>query len=210
VTQPDKRNPFHALKKQSFDLATYELDRGWEHARVRYALGRLGLGSYRKRLEKKARDLQGTDYLTFALLDEEFPTFPIRLTANRMATTEKKEGGEKKIVPAEPLHRNPKAFHPEWFKNFLALPFSKLYEEAFGSLGQVTQLKPIGMVFPRRGFPQGLVIHNGDVHDFLSPQSSCHLYVGGGKKPMTLVVQSFQSMLDCIHKVQKWRAPGQE
>lgn len=210
MSEPDKRNPFHALKNQSQEVIDAELDRQWEHARVRYALGRVGLGSFKKRLLRRATDLQGEPYLTFALFEEEFPTFPILLSANRMATKQVRKEGEIKTVKAEPLHQNPQAFHPVWFKQFLALPFTKLYEERFGEAGEVIQLKPVGMVFPRRGFAQGLVIHNGDVHDFVSPQSSCHLYLGGGKKPMNLVVQSFESLLDCIHKTQRWRAPGQE
>ncbi len=208
--EPDKTNPFAVLKSQSPDAIQAEMDRRWEHARVRYTLTRLGLAKYNSQMSRKVSDRPEEAYLTFELFDEFFPSFPMILSTDRLSTVEVQKTGSKELdetakVDAPPLHQNLKAVHPRWFKSFLALPFIPPYEEIFNKRGSGTKLRPVGLVFPRKGFPQGLVVHNGDVYDFVSQKSGCHYYLGGGKKPMNLVVQSYQSLLDQIRRVKHWK-----
>jgi len=221
MKDPEKTNPFHVLKNQSPEAVRVDLDRRWLHARVRYTISRLGLGSFKRRLMRKAAELQDEAFLNFKLFDEEFPTFPVLLGCTRLSVDHpklrRKKGEEEDpvdlkgvIAPGKQLHRDPRAFHPEWFKNFMRLPFMYWYQDLYEEWGGVDNPKPVGLVFPRKGFAQGLVVHNGGLDNFVGPNGSCHVYVGGGKKPMTLVVQPFQSMLDHVKKVQQWRPPTKD
>lgn len=109
--------------------------------------------------------------------------------------------GYTRLPGRPPLHRDPNAIHPLWLKAFLNLPFVEIYNERY-ELADKT--RPFGLVFPRKGFGNGLVIHNGDVELFVPPVSCCHLFRGGKRHAMTLVVQPYITLIDCIREDIAW------
>jgi|TARA_R110000824_G_scaffold82768_15_gene207528 hypothetical protein len=178
-------HPLSPLAVPDYDDSAVRIEK-WESARVEYAIKRLKLGRH------ALRELQAvapSGRISFDDFNNRFPTFPMLLSASSL--------------PGEtPMHRNPKGIHPMWFKSFKGLPFISFYEEelerykaeVFGN----DESRVLGMVFPRKGFAHGLVVHNGDWQTYLPQNSGCHLYQGGKVKSMTLVVQPFSGLLDHV------------
>jgi len=189
-------NPFHALKKQSVEAWKADTENKFESSHVHHTFQRLKLDVEERALRKELKE-QDLELLTFRAFNSRFPTFPIALSCSRnMAYTDRKGN----VVAARgPLHTLAEAVHPQWFKKFMSLPFMYAYREIWDSMVTERAFRPLGMVFPRKGFQQGLIVHNGDVEKFVPAGSSCHLYVGGGDKKMSLVVQPFTGLLDHIH-----------
>ena len=180
----NNKHPLSPLSVPDYDDSTVQIEK-WESARVEYTIKRLKLGSH---VLKELHSQVPGGKLSFADFNNRFPTFPMLLAASSLH-------GEK------PLHRHPKGIHPMWFKSFTGLPFIRFYEEElerhksdiFGDESRV-----LGMVFPRKGFAHGLIIHNGEWQTYLPKNSGCHLYQGGKIKSMTLLVQPFTALLDHV------------
>ena len=165
----------------------------WETARVTATVARLKLDP---RIVHQLRHTGSTE-MTFGDFNDRFPNFPVILTGSSLPG-----------VPA--LHRHAGAVHPMWFKSFRNLPFIKFYEdelqrygaEAFDAAG-----RPLGMVFPRKGFRDGLIVHNGDWQTFSSCNSSCHLFRGKNCSS-TLLVQPYAAFLDHVRDEISWVSTG--
>jgi hypothetical protein len=181
-------NPFHILKSRSKEDWQSDAETAYEHTMVKRALALLKLTAESKAMSARTRNVAGRSNLKFADFNSMVPNFPVTLGCSKMFDLE------------APLHRNEKAIHPFWFKTFMHLPFIPYYEEFWDSLGLDTKLKPVAMAFPRKGFRYGLIVHNGDLEKFVAPNSSCHLYLGGGRKPQTLIVQPFDGFLEYLVK----------
>ena len=182
-------NPFNMLNSGGGKEAIRQMQAlAWESRVVKHTLQRVGAAHYRKRMERQAKEETGETHITFAMFNERFPTFPVLLGGDAMV-------GEK------PLHTRADCIHPVWFKTFMKLPFVESYEELYDALLPETKIRPVvAMVFRRKGFAQGLVIHNGCVDDFVPPNGSCHVHVGGKKKPVTLVVQPYDAFIKHIYR----------
>lgn len=185
-------NPLNPLlgKIERYEQADSQLKQ-WESARVEWTLRRLKLEAQRKELFATA---VGGQY-TFAEFHRLVPGFPLVLFAEALRDE-------------RPIHRDPRTIHPMWFKAFRGLPFVQRYEERFEELYPSLQGSPLGMIFPRKGFAQGLVLHNGDWEQFVAPCSSCHIFKGGKKRKMTLLVQPYSGLVDHIRDGLGWVAGG--
>jgi|TARA_R110000751_G_scaffold47597_13_gene106518 hypothetical protein len=159
----------------------------WESSRVEWTMRRLKLGDERKQMMHESGYAGNYTYEAFI---RTVPSFPMDIVA---------EPRRDEL----PLHRDAKAVHPMWFKSFRSLSFVSVYEERFGESSR--EERPFGMVFPRKGFLQGLILHNGDWDLFIPPQSSCHLFKGGKKRSMNLIVQPYQGFIDHVYKGLSWR-----
>jgi hypothetical protein len=155
----------------------------WEHARVEFILKHLGLVQHKKAFKNFVREKKNDGLFTCELFLAAFPAFPLLLGTSTLPMIH------------EPLHRCEKAFHPEWFRNFMKLPFMEAYSELHDKYGDRTESAAVGLVFPRKGFPQGLLVHNGDLATFVPPNSSAHTYYGSGPVGMTITVQPFVGWL---------------
>ena len=153
----------------------------WENNRVEWTLNRLGKKSVKKEILAGA----GNNFLSFDDFNNH-ADFPIKLFAEYLSD-----------IP--PIHKNQKFIHPFWFKSFLRLPIVERYSDLFEKEVRNTD-KPIGMVFPRKGFLQGLIIHNGDFEIYLPNNASCHLYRGSKASQHVLVVQPYAGLVDHIKK----------
>ncbi len=153
----------------------------WESKRVEWTLRRLGLEKQRKEM------LAASEDKLYAFQAFNTLGFPIYLNAHPM-------------IDEIPIHRDPKAIHPMWFKSFFALKFVSVFVELFDGFVE-KKTKPMGVIFPRKGFAQGLIMHNGDWELFVPPQSSCHIYKGD---KMNLVVQSYSDFIDHVRDGLAW------
>jgi hypothetical protein len=184
----DKVNPLNPLlgKIERYEQ-TDSQTKQWESGRVDWTLRRLGLEKQRREMFSSS----DSGVYTFAEFNR-VVDFPVFLFAEPM-------------IGALPLHRDPKAIHPMWFKSFRGLPFVQRYEEHFETLIATHKNKPLGMVFPRKGFSQGLVIHNGDWELLVAQQASCHIFKGGRKHAMNLIVQPYNGFIDNIREGLGWK-----
>lgn len=178
----DHVNPLNPLlgKIERFENADSSI-RQFESTRVEWTLRRLKLEAQRREIKEQAVD----GFFTFEAFNR-VVDFPIHLVSESLK-------GE------PPIHRDQRSTHPMWFKGFLKLPFVQKFEELFEAYhARNPEGKPLGMVFPRKGFSQGLVIHNGDWNLYVPPKSSCHLYQGGSKNSMSLIVQPYMGLVDHV------------
>ena len=163
----------------------------WETARVEATVKRLKL---HKNVMGELRKQSGGE-LTFEGFNDRFPNFPVVLAGTA-------------LVGMEPLHRHSGAIHPMWFKSFRNLPFISFYEDfihttaSLASFTNSVALRPRGMVFPRKGFRDGLILHNGDWESFTADNSSFHLFKG--KDGFTLLVQPYVAFLDHVRDGISW------
>ena len=84
---------------------------------------------------------------------------------------------------------------PRWFENFRGLPFVAPFHDFITAVGPSSDLKPSGLVFPRKGFRQGLVIYNGDLNEYR---------IKGGEfvfenEEETYHVRPFSAVVDAIY-----------
>ena len=182
----DSQHPLSPLK---FDVANYDdtdiRALKWESARVEATVKRLKLG--RNVLPELRKN--GNGELTFEGFNERFPDFPVILSGSS-------------LPGVQTLHRNQKAIHPMWFKSFRNLPFIQFYEDELMRLPDLEGRRPLGMVFPRKGFREGLIVHSGDWEAFSADNSSCHLFKGKGG--FTLLVQPYAAFLDHVRDGILW------
>lgn len=182
----DKINPLNPLLSK---IAKFEQvdthGKQWESNRVEWTLRRL-------KLEKKRKEiLELGPYYSFEAYNQ-VVNFPMYLFAEPLLN-----------VP--PIHRDPRTIHPFWFKAFRGLPFVERYEEQLEPLLAKYPDRPVGMVFPRKGFLQGLLIHNGDWELFAPLQASCHIFKSGKKREMNLIVQPYSGFIDHVRDVLAWK-----
>lgn len=188
MSEPTRGNPFQFFKSQLPEDVQQDVVTGWEHARVRYAMTRLRLDKrWQRVVQAYGEQHQGHAHLQFASFNAVFSDFPLALAADC-------------LYGQTPLHASSKAVLPRWFQTFRDLPFVPPYLDF--AAGDAGKRRPAGLVFPRKGLAQGLVIHNGDLQ-FLLPGGSCFLHEArakrGRKQLPRLVVQPFTLLLDAIY-----------
>jgi hypothetical protein len=176
-------NPFSLLNAQTPDQLRAESRARWESDRVAHVLKTWKLStSQRYAFERHCINQAGSRLYSFALFHEFYPTFPMRLGADNMDS-----------LP-QPLHLYQPAVLPFWLKAFQSLPFMDPWRALYDIYAD--EGKPVGLVFARHGFAQGLVIHNGDER-FLPDQISCFMH--RCKKPrQVLYVMPFHELLKQI------------
>jgi hypothetical protein len=182
----ERINPLNPLlgKIERFEQSDSQA-KHWESSRVKWTLQRLNIVKQRKELAC----LAGNGAHTFVEFNR-VVDFPMYLCSDS-------------LQGIKPIHRDPKAIHPLWLKSFRSLPFVERYEEHFRTMISTYKHKPLGMIFPRKGFAQGLIIHNGDWELFVAPNSSCHVY-RSKKQAMNLIVQPYSGFIDHIREGLGW------
>ena len=174
----DKVNPLNPLitKLQKLD---YQQDSGkrWEHSRVSWTTNQLALQSYVKRFQKN----NPGELLNFEWFNSE-NYLPIYLACIH-------------DLGKQPLHRNQKAIQPNWFLKFPTLPFVAPYKKLLASLPN-SMGRPVGLIFPRKGFGQGLIIHNGSINDYVPHDTGFHVYrTKENSSHEFFIVQSYSSLI---------------
>lgn len=165
-------NPLLA-KLQSIDVNSVT-NASWEHARITHLIQVMGF----KTLASELKKVSAGSLFKFDDFNDSCSDFPMVLFAYTLNGN-------------PPIHRDNRSVHPMWFKSFTGLPLVKVYLER---LKQFSKRKPVGMVFPRKGFQQGMILHNGDHDKFVPTGSGCHLYKA--EDGTTMVVQPFTGFLN--------------
>lgn len=141
----------------------------YEEGRVRYLLKFL-FPKTANTLERDIRKKNGSD-LTFAGFNDECATFPVMLGA---------------VKPARALHVDESCFLPNLFNNFTKSTIFKLFEKFFEENCDRIASRPSGLVFQRKGFPHGGIIHTFEglslvgpvlVWPLLKTKETKHLYL---------------------------------
>jgi hypothetical protein len=184
----DKKRKFEELTqtyhKRSADLAEIR----YEEARVGFLLKRLKCSKLERELRRRQEQESGEYRLAFRQFHDEFPTFPILLGASTL-------GGVK-------LHLDASALLPNLFKAFMAAPFVDAYDEFYERVESLADGRAVGLVFPRKGFSQGLVIHNEGL-EAVAYHGLTLLYANGSHKKNQqhqLFVRPFQTLIEAIHR----------
>ena len=195
-------NPFSQIlkTKNPGDITRLE-EEAWEHSRVRHAMKKLGLNKNDERtVVKECEQFCGSPQLRFDVFCDHFSSFPFILTTNRLRGLPLPYG--KKQTPKNyQVHTDQHSFEPERYKKFDWVPFVIAYRDFKEKVGESD--RSIGLVFPRRGFQQGMIIHN-DYSEQYWTTDSCWVHKDSdGEK---LFVQPFDALLIGIKKA-RWH-PG--
>ena len=201
-----KNNPFSQLiSGGSEEIRESEESASWEHSRVRHLLKRTGLPkSAERKLLEEAKNFSDVSRLRFDLFNGEYHDFPFAFGTNRLRNLPVPYG-KKQTSGNYQVHRDPYSTEPSRFKKFEWVPHVIAFREFQASREGSQDARPIGLIFPRKGFSQGMVIHNDATEQFWD-EGLCWVY----KDPTSmtgdkLYVQPFDSLLKTIR--QMWR-PG--
>lgn len=141
-------------------------------------------------LRAEHRRRTGLAGLTFATFAMHHPGFPVRLAASRL-------DGVK-------LHTDPRAVLPALFRDFARVPFVVAYD-ALVEQRAGDDDRPLGLVFPRKGFRKGMIIHDGAGLDPAVSRGLVLTYQGRDPRHR-LFVQPYQTFLEGLYrKGRGWR-----
>lgn len=184
-------NPLNPLLTKFQKLQqSLNFDARWEAGRALFLLKTLGLSDQ----EYSLRDQDAAKNLTFSAINSEL-SLPMVFACHPM---------QGKL----PVHRDVKHVHPVWFKKFSKLPVAVVYFELLAEYTESRRkqgedgIRPFCMVFPRKGFPQGLCIHDGPLEKYLVPGEGVHLY-SSKRHARDFVVQPFVSVAKIISNTER-------
>ena len=194
------QNPFsHILKnKDPGDIKRAE-DASWEHERVRHLMKKLGMSKEEERkLSKECENFCGDPLLRFDVFRSQYPTFPFLLSANRLRRMQLPHI-DKETPNNYQVHADPACFEPARYKQFERVPFVVAFHELQEQVDDPHQT--IGVVFPRKGLRQGMVIHNDLSEQYWLNGSS---WVYKAKDGSKLFVQPFEALIMGIRNA-RWK-----
>jgi hypothetical protein len=123
--------------------------------------------------------------LKFSIFNDEYPTFPVLLGARRI----------------DKLQADPTAFLPALFRNFRQATFVTVYDAFFEANESRAAGKPIGLVFPRKGIPHGLIVHNAEALDSVIHHGTVLVHHSGTAQHVHRVfVQPFQIFCEGLYR----------
>lgn len=159
----------------------------FEVAKVNLLLTKFHLpATTRRELESVHYEATGRRLLRLRLFNEMFPSFPLFLGTS--------------LLDGAKLHVDPKAILPRWFDAFESLPFFKKYEDFYEQVADLAGNRSIGLIFPRKGFAKGLIIHNASPTDFWCNRTVSIAYrCGTAATPRYICVESFAAVVEAIY-----------
>lgn len=191
-------NPFDRLTRGSDHRERLEAraDAAFEAGKVLYVLKAFRLNARKAAAALLARERRerGGHAATFRAFNDAYPEFPLVLGATRLGAVK--------------LHADARAMIPALFRDFGRAPFVTAFEafyereaDAAAASGRLP-----GLVFPRKGLKNGMVIYAADDPEAVpvGDRETLLAYPGGGAgKKRTgrtwLVVRSFQRLLEALH-----------
>lgn len=187
----DKEHPFEKVGRSSDYIARMGARSNvtFEEGKVQNLLKQFKISKDAVReIREFAADATGHPDLTFAAFNRRFESFPLLLGASRLDGVQ--------------LHLAQTAMIPALFKTFGKAPFVDVFDAFYETNQPRANGRPVGMVFPRKGFKQGMVIYaTDDPKEIpLCERETMLAYVSGkGKKQHWLVVRSYQKLLEALH-----------
>lgn len=194
-----KPHPFEQLTKthEYHERMAARAVVAFEEGKVNYLLNAFHMNAKQvgRTLRNAEESERGRPDLTFRAFNDTYQSFPLLLGASRL------DGAT--------LHTDPRAMLPALFKDFGSVPFVTAYELFFESSQERAGHRKMGLVFPRKGFKNGLIIYAADGLDDIpvGERETVLTYVAGKKKERhMLIVRSYQRVLEAIHnKGHGWR-----
>ena len=159
----------------------------WEESTVKHILGRFNIRPMERILRKAHADRFERPLLRAELFHEFLADFPIYFGTRYMRG----------------LHRDNACMMPNVINNFSRTPIVKAMEGFLDSVPADLQDGCVGVVFPRRGYQRGMIIHTG--HGFWRPNVARLVYdYGKPSRKKRLVVEPFGELVKWIAKHRKW------
>lgn len=181
-------NPYDPLNSSDFKVMHAKLnEQNFESSAVDYMIKQIRL----PKLRKLMRELPDFEYESFDMLAQ-VCDLPFKFTTSA-------------LTDEMPIYRDKKSVHPLWFKSFRTIPFVRKFEERLEEyLENSDKSKPFGMIFPRKGFANGMIIHTGDWNVYVGCSSGCHLYKGSDTFGSNYVVQPYRWFITTMLKEGLW------
>lgn len=181
-------HPFEELQTRHDTVSGAFYDAQYEVRVLDHLLVGLGFNktkTLRVLMERAVSDGNEESEPTLRTFNDEFESFPVLLGCNRL--------------PKAKLHVHPKGQVPALYKSFPQVPFVEAYNAFYTRNQPRANGRMLGLVFPYKGVPWGLIIHN-DGMDFQKFHGTCLVYVGGPKKNREcLYVRPFQTFLEALY-----------
>lgn len=187
----DKEHPFEKVARSSDYIARMgaRSDTTFENGKVESLIKQFKISKDAVReIREFAAEATGKPDLTFAAFNRRFESFPLLLGASRLDGVQ--------------LHLTSSAMIPALFKAFGKAPFVDVFDAFYETNQPRANGRPVGMVFPRKGFKQGMVIYATDDPKAvpLCERETMLAYASGrGKKQHWLVVRSYSKLLEALH-----------
>jgi hypothetical protein len=197
--------------------------RKYEDRLVRRTMDRLKLSDYRRQMAREARDQTGESWLTFHRFNQKFTSFPFALCCHRLLgvplantsgpTTLENESDLDAALSAQnktpsdyAVHKDPRSAEPQRFKSFQAVPFVLAYLQQFRQMESERDMRSVGMIFPRKGFQLGMIIHNDEGERYWT-RGLCWVYKGRVLgQDRKFYVQPYSALLEGIYnKGRGWK-----
>lgn len=155
-----KPNPFEEMNANYAEELAERSATAWESTRVRHLLTKFGANASTARLKAFEQGRTGTTDLTFHAVAEVFPHVPFvfRASTLRGIPVPYDSGRTDRDYAVD---RDWRSTEPSRFKNFRHVPFVLEFLRQFESMSP-NEERACGLVFPRRGFAHGLVVHDDD------------------------------------------------
>lgn len=180
------KTPFERMVASQHDRLAVLRAARYEEARVTWLLKKFKRPRLSAALRRNEERETGRAVLTLRAFNDEFPTFPILLGASDLDGVR--------------LHLDERAMMPALFKHFDQAPFVIAYERFYEAAEGRAEGRALGLVFPRKAFPQGWIIFD-DGLEAVPYHGATFLYEGGTRKERhRLFVRPFQTMVEAIHR----------
>lgn len=183
---------FDSFGNRPEERLAYE-ERSFERDRVAFVLKSMGIGSRRTNaIREKGKQVSGKADLYFDVFNDAFPGFPFVLGSSTLRNVVLPYTTRTHKVKTTPMdyrvHQDYHSLEPMRYKNFPHVPFVIAYFQLIERVEAQAQGRPIGLVFPRRGIMQGLIIHDdssqkywtegfAQVYKYEAEGQSCQLFV---------------------------------
>ena len=181
-------NPLNPLlgKIERYELSN-QARLGFERARVKWTCSRLGLSA----LEKCLKLYDEMDFDGFNSHLSDYYANPL-ISRMKLGCYSAPADGSKKGKPETARL---------WFSFFHTLPFMDRFSELFEA--RSSDYDSVGLIFPRNGFSQGMIVHNGGIDRYITDGSAAHVVDGKlnarrASHRVRLVVQPYMGFIDAV------------
>lgn len=180
-------HPFDEMRRRSDAERDKHNDEMREGSLVNRLLSRTygsAAGKARREILDLSEDRTGQRRMTFALFNEVFPDYPVLLSFSRL-------GGAK-------LHADQRMMLASLIKFFPKTPVHQHFADWLPTAHQMANGRNVGMVFGRRGFKYGMIIHDGGLA-FHRHRDTVIIHEGGSsQEPVQYGMQWFDTFVDAI------------
>ncbi len=180
------KHPFERFFTRSQQQLHRRNEFGYETRLINFLLKELRLTRRRSELlEMQQRRTTDLAPITLAVFNDAFPEFPLVMACSRLQ--------------GKRLHICVDTLLPNLFKNYQRAPYVKHYDlEAYQRFQHTAQGRTIGLIFPYKGVPKSLVVHNGGLDQFRYPGTVITHHQDDESEPRTLYVQSLAPLVRAI------------